>query len=147
MPANVVSNPPLSEPSDEAISSTEANEPWFQSGSFVKAKVPPPSGARWHVLTIIQLKWIAILFCVLGLFWFGIQSLAWRQTLVPGTLTSSTINPTSLSPTPVPTQTPTASLPLPLQMGTTPTPVATVGRWINQFPMANATQNGVGLLR
>jgi hypothetical protein len=46
--------------------------PWFRSGNFVKSKAPPPSGARWHLLTIIQIKWLAILLCVLGISWLGI---------------------------------------------------------------------------
>lgn len=42
--------------------------PWFRSGDFVKSRPPPPSGTRWHFLTFIQIKWLAILLCVLGLF-------------------------------------------------------------------------------
>jgi hypothetical protein len=30
--------------------------PWFRSSTYVKAKAPSPSGARWHLLTIIQLN-------------------------------------------------------------------------------------------
>jgi len=32
--------------------------PWFRSGDFVKSKAPPPSGAHWHILTTIQIKWL-----------------------------------------------------------------------------------------
>jgi hypothetical protein len=44
--------------------------PWFRGGNFVRSKAPPPSGMRWHLLTIIQIKWLAILLCVLGISWF-----------------------------------------------------------------------------
>ncbi len=54
--------------------------PWFRSGNFVKSKAPPPSGVRWHVLTIIQIKWLAILLCVLGISWLGI---VWFQSFAP----------------------------------------------------------------
>jgi pimeloyl-ACP methyl ester carboxylesterase len=46
--------------------------PWFRNGEFVKSKAPPPSGARWHLLTIIQIKWLWIILCVLA-----IAVLAW----------------------------------------------------------------------
>ena len=45
--------------------------PWFRSGNFVKSKAPPRSGTRWHLLTIIQIKWVAILLCVLCISWLG----------------------------------------------------------------------------
>jgi hypothetical protein len=51
--------------------------PWFRSGNFVKSNAPPRSGTRWHLLTIIQLKWIAILLCGVGVLWFGIR---WFET-------------------------------------------------------------------
>jgi hypothetical protein len=35
--------------------------PWFRNGNFIKSKAPPPSGTRWHLLSIIQLKWLALL--------------------------------------------------------------------------------------
>jgi pimeloyl-ACP methyl ester carboxylesterase len=38
--------------------------PWFRSGDFVKSQAPPPSGTRWHLLTLIQIKWLAILLCI-----------------------------------------------------------------------------------
>jgi hypothetical protein len=45
--------------------------PWFQKGDFVKSKAPPPSGARWHLLTIIQIKWLAILLFAAGILWYA----------------------------------------------------------------------------
>lgn len=46
--------------------------PWFRSGNFVKSQAPPPSGTRWHLLTIFQIKWLAIPLCVLGISWFAL---------------------------------------------------------------------------
>jgi hypothetical protein len=43
--------------------------PWFKEGRIVNADAPPPASRRWHLLTIIQIKWAAIfflLFLVLG---------------------------------------------------------------------------------
>jgi pimeloyl-ACP methyl ester carboxylesterase len=48
--------------------------PWFRSGEFVKSKAPPPSGTRWHLLTIIQIKWLTILLCALGISWFALTN-------------------------------------------------------------------------
>ena len=48
--------------------------PWFRSGNFIKSKAPPPSGAHWHLLTIFQIKWLAILLCVLGISWFALTN-------------------------------------------------------------------------
>ena len=48
--------------------------PWFRSGNCVKSKAPPPSGTRWHILTIIQIKWLAIVVCALGISWFALTN-------------------------------------------------------------------------
>jgi hypothetical protein len=48
--------------------------PWFRSGDFVKSKAPPPSGTRWHLLTVIQIKWLTILLCVIGISWFALTN-------------------------------------------------------------------------
>jgi hypothetical protein len=55
--------------------------PWFRGGNFVKSKAPPPSGTRWHLLTLIQIKWLAILLCVLGVFWFAKTHVTLDNTL------------------------------------------------------------------
>ena len=50
---------------DTGVSSKKSSfviSPWFQKGDFVKSKAQPQSGARWHLLTIIQIKCLAILF-------------------------------------------------------------------------------------
>jgi YVTN family beta-propeller protein len=47
--------------------------PWFRRGEFVKSEAPAPSGLRWHLLMIIQIKWIAVLICLLGL-WASLQT-------------------------------------------------------------------------
>jgi hypothetical protein len=41
--------------------------PWFRSGTFIKSKALPPSGAHWHLLTVIQIKWLVIFLCVAGI--------------------------------------------------------------------------------
>jgi hypothetical protein len=43
--------------------------PWFKEDRIVSAGATPPASRRWHLLTIIQIKWVAIfflLFFVLG---------------------------------------------------------------------------------
>jgi pimeloyl-ACP methyl ester carboxylesterase len=51
--------------------------PWFRSGQFVKSKAPQKAGTLWHLLTIIQIKWLAVLLCAVGILWFGTRGLAW----------------------------------------------------------------------
>jgi pimeloyl-ACP methyl ester carboxylesterase len=46
--------------------------PWFRNAEFVKSKAPQPSGAHWHLLTVIQLKWLAILLCAVGIVSFAL---------------------------------------------------------------------------
>jgi hypothetical protein len=41
--------------------------PWFRNGEFVDSKAPPRAAAHWHLLTIFQLKWAAILVLLLGM--------------------------------------------------------------------------------
>jgi hypothetical protein len=45
--------------------------PWFQSGRFVRSEAPQRAGALWHLLTIIQIKWLVILLCAVGILWRG----------------------------------------------------------------------------
>jgi hypothetical protein len=49
--------------------------PWFRMGKLVNSEAPPPSGTRWHLLTIIQIKWVVILLCSVCVFWFVIRHL------------------------------------------------------------------------
>ena len=53
--------------------------PWFRSGNFVKTIAPPPSGARWHLLTIIEIKWLLIFSCLGILFYCFWRSGAWPR--------------------------------------------------------------------
>jgi hypothetical protein len=41
--------------------------PWFRNGELVDSKVPPRATAPWHLLTIFQLKWVAVLACLIGI--------------------------------------------------------------------------------
>jgi hypothetical protein len=41
--------------------------PWFQRGELVRSETPAPSGLRWHILTVFQLKWLTVILCILGL--------------------------------------------------------------------------------
>ena len=97
--------------------------PWFRIGHLVNSEAPPPSGTPWHLLTIIQIKWlaIAILLCAAG--WFALASIP-KDTYKKPPQTSKTedvghaaVIPSSLqtnSPpktaTLIPTQTPTPDL-------------------------------------
>jgi hypothetical protein len=49
--------------------------PWFRMGQLVNSEAPPPSGTRWHLLTIIQIKWLAILLCAAGILWFSLATI------------------------------------------------------------------------
>jgi GTPase SAR1 family protein/pimeloyl-ACP methyl ester carboxylesterase len=76
--------------------------PWFRSGTFVKSKAPPPSGAHWHLLTIFQIKWLAFLLCVLGISWLAL-------TNVPKGGDKSDAFRSTPTPTPIPQPTTTAT--------------------------------------
>jgi Protein of unknown function (DUF4019) len=41
--------------------------PWFRKADFVRSTAPSPSGARWHLLTIFQIKWMIALLFVFGI--------------------------------------------------------------------------------
>jgi hypothetical protein len=43
----------------------------FKSGRFVRSEAPQRAGALWHLLTIIQIKWLVILLCAVGILWRG----------------------------------------------------------------------------
>jgi pimeloyl-ACP methyl ester carboxylesterase len=39
--------------------------PWFRSGKLEQSALPPPSGVAWHILSVIQIKWVFL--CLLSI--------------------------------------------------------------------------------
>ncbi|HTD15652.1 MAG TPA: toll/interleukin-1 receptor domain-containing protein [Chthoniobacterales bacterium] len=75
--------------------------PWFQNGQFVRSEAPQKAGALWHLLAIIQIKWVAILLCAACILLFGIR---WFEPIrfAPGkdspTPPNSSVTATPLAP-------------------------------------------------
>jgi len=104
--------------------------PWFRMGQLVNSEAPPPSGTRWHLLTIIQIKWLAILLCAAGILWFALVTIPKHAYQKPPQ-TSKTEDVTHAAAIPSPLR--TKSLPKTATLTyTTTTPQWVQANWISE---------------